>query len=129
MAAPRSSWKGYLRVSLVSCPVRLYPATTQSERIRFHLLTPDTHNRIQMVTKDPETGKEYQRSELIKGYEFEKDRYVLLDDEDFASARIASSTTMTVDKFIPKESIDPIYFDTCYYLDLPLPGATVDWRT
>jgi DNA end-binding protein Ku len=114
--AARPIWRGHLRLALVSCPVSLHSVLRASGDLHFHFINPKTGHRVRMVTVDAETDQEVSRSELVKGYEFEKDRYILLDDEDFASARIESSTTMTVDKFIPLDSINPIYFDTSYYL-------------
>lgn len=114
--AARPIWRGHLRVALVSCPVALHSVLRASGDLHFHFINPKTGHRVRMVTVDAETDQEVSRSELVKGYEFEKDRYVLLEDQDFASARIDSSTTMTVDKFIPLDSIQPIYFDTSYYM-------------
>src|SRR4249920_2478165 len=88
--APRATWKGYLKLSLVSCPVRLYPAATESNRIAFHLLHKETHNRIRMQPRDPDLG-DVDRADLVKGYEYEKDKYVILTDEDFAKVRIEST--------------------------------------
>ena len=78
--APRASWKGYLKLSLVSCPVRLYPATSASERMRFNQLHKDTHNRINMKPVDPELGL-VERSDLVKGYEYEDKKYIIIEDE------------------------------------------------
>ncbi|HET7880400.1 MAG TPA: Ku protein [Acetobacteraceae bacterium] len=114
--AARPIWRGYLRLALVSCPVSLHSVLRTSGDLRFHFINPKTGHRVRMVTLDAETDKEVPRSELVRGYEFEKDRYVLLDDEDFESARVETSTTMTVDKFIPQDAIHPIYYDTSYYM-------------
>lgn len=114
--AARPIWRGHLRLALVSCPVALHSVLRASGNLHFHFINPKTGNRIRMVTLDAETDQELTRSDLVRGYEFEKDRYVLLDDEDFASARIETSSTMTVDKFVTREAIQPIYFDTSYYL-------------
>src|SRR6185295_16602167 len=103
--AERPIWRGHLRLALVSCPVSLHGVLRTSGNLHFHFINPKTQHRVRMVTLDAETDKEVSRSELVKGYEFEKDRYVLLDDADFDSARIESSTTMTVDKFIPHDAI------------------------
>src|SRR6266849_4518528 len=84
--APRPTWKGYLRLSLVSCPVRLYPATTRSERVSFHLLNPKTHNRIELRPHDPATDQEIPRDQLVRGYEFDKGRYVVVDDAEIEAA-------------------------------------------
>jgi DNA end-binding protein Ku len=94
----------------------MYNARTERTSIRFHMINPDTGNRIKMVTKDSETGAELQRSSLVKGYEFSKGRYVLVSDEDLDSVKVESSAIMAVEKFIEAGSIDPIYFDESYYL-------------
>lgn len=113
--APRTTWKGHLKLSLVSCPVRLYNATSRSERVSFHLLHKDTHNRIQMHPHDPELGK-VDRSDLVKGYEYEKDQYVVLTDEDFEKVQIESSKAIAIEKFVDEDEVDPIYYDSPYYL-------------
>ena len=94
----------------------LHSVLRASGDLHFHFINPKTGHRVRTVTLDAETDKEVPRSELARGYEFEKDRYVLLDDEDFASARIDTSSTMTVNKFIARDAIHPIYFDTSYYM-------------
>jgi DNA end-binding protein Ku len=114
--AQRPIWRGQLRLALVSCPVALYSTKHDRGTIRFHLINPATGNRIRMVTQDAETEREVARADLVKGYEFKKDTYVLLTDEDFASVRVDSSSVMTIDKFVDAASIDPIYYDSSYYL-------------
>jgi DNA end-binding protein Ku len=114
--AQRPIWRGHLRLALVSCPIALYSILRASGDLHFHFINPKTGHRVRTVTVDAETDKEIPRAELAKGYEFEKDRYVLLDDKDFASARIDTSTTLTVSKFISRDTIQPIYFDTSYYM-------------
>ena len=114
--APRPTWKGYLRLSLVSCPVRLYPATTRSERVSFHLLNPKTHNRIELRPHDPATDQEIPRDQLVRGYEFDKGRYVVVDDAEIEALRIESSETIDLVRFVDDEEIDPIYFATPYYI-------------
>src|SRR3979411_2905655 len=114
--AQRPIWRGHLRLALVSCPVALYHAKHDRGNIHFNLINPDTGNRIRMITQDAETQEELSRKDLVKGYEFKKDTYVILTDEDFESARVESSTTMKVDKFVDIASIDPIYYDASYYL-------------
>ncbi|MBL8668891.1 MAG: Ku protein [Rhodospirillales bacterium] len=115
MAAPRATWKGHLRLSLVSCPVRLYTATTESTRLSFHLLHKDTHNRIRMQPKDPEIG-DVDRADLVKGYEYDKDRYVVLTDQDFDQVRIESTDTLVIDSFADETDVDELYLDRPYYL-------------
>ena len=90
--APRASWKGYLKLSLVSCPVRLYPATSASERIRFNQLHKDTHNRINMKPVDPELGL-VERADLVKGYEYEDKKYIIIEDERPRGGEASSPTT------------------------------------
>ena len=114
--AERPVWRGHLRLALVSCPVALHSVLRANGNLRFHFINPKTGHRVRMVTLDAETDGEVPRRDLVKGYEFEKDRYVLLDDEDFASAKIETSTTMTVDKFVARDAIQPIYFDTSYFM-------------
>jgi len=114
--APRPVWRGHLRLALVSCPIALFSVIRGSSGLHFHLINPRTGHRIRMVSQDAETGQEVSRQDLVKGYEFEKDRYVLLDDDDFEQARIESSSTLTINKFVEASSIDPIFFDTPYYV-------------
>ncbi len=114
--AERPIWRGHLRLALVTCPVALYTARREAGNLHFNLINPETGNRISMLTVDSETEKPVSRRDLVKGYEFKKDHYLLLSDEDFESARIESSTTMNVAKFIEGDSIDPLYFESSYYL-------------
>lgn len=114
--AERPIWRGSIRLALVSCPIALYSVRQPSESLHFHYINPETGHRVRMVTQDSETDEELSRSDLKRGYEFEKDRYVLLDDEDFERARIDSSSVLTIDKFVRQDSIDPIYYDASYYL-------------
>lgn len=113
--APRASWKGYLKLSLVSCPVRLYPATSTKERISFNQLHKKTHNRINMKPVDPELGL-IDRADLVKGYEYEDKQYVIIDDADLESVRIESNHTMNIEAFVDEKDVDVIYQDTPYYL-------------
>ena len=113
--APRASWKGYLKLSLVSCPVRLYPATSASERITFNQLHKDTHNRINMKPVDPERGL-VERSDLVKGYEYEDKKYIIIEDSDLEAVRIESNHTMNIEAFVDEGSVDVIYQDAPYYL-------------
>jgi DNA end-binding protein Ku len=114
--AERPIWRGHLRLALVTCPVALYTARRESGNLHFNLINPETGNRIRMLTVDADTEKQVSRRELVKGYEFKKDHYLLLSDEDFESARIESSSTLNVNKFVPVDSIDPLYFESSYYL-------------
>jgi len=114
--AGRASWKGYLKLSLVSCPVKLYPATSSSAgKISFNLLHKDTLNRVQQKYHDPELG-EIDRADLVKGYQFEKDKYVVVTSEELDEIEIESSKTIDIDGFVDQGDVDPIYFDSTYYL-------------
>jgi DNA end-binding protein Ku len=114
--AERPIWRGHLRLALVTCPIALYTARRDAGDLHFNLINPETGNRIRMLTVDSATEKPVSRRDLVKGYEFKKDHYLLLGDEDFESARIDSSTTMNVDKFVPVDSIEPLYFESSYYV-------------
>jgi DNA end-binding protein Ku len=114
--ASRPIWRGHLRLALVSCPIALHTVQRASGNLHFHFINPKTGHRVRMVTMDAETDEQLSRRDLVKGYEFEKDRYVLMDDEDFEKARIESSTTLTVAKFVDRTEIDPIWFDSSYYV-------------
>ncbi len=114
--AQRPIWRGHLRLALVSCPVALYSAKHDRGAIRFNMINPETGHRIRMVTVDGETGDALERRNLVKGYEFKKDQYLILNDEDFDSVKVESSSMMTVEKFVEADLIDPIYYDASYYL-------------
>jgi DNA end-binding protein Ku len=113
--APRSTWKGHLKLSLVSCPVRVYNALSRSEKVAFNMLHKDTHNRIQMKPHDPELGL-VERSDLVKGYQYEKDQYVVFTEEDFDKVQIESSHAIVIEKFVDAQDVDPIYFESPYYV-------------
>ncbi len=114
--AQRPIWRGHLRLALVSCPIALYSANHDRGSLHFNLINPKTGNRIRMITQDAETDAQVSRGDLVKGYEFKKDTYLILNDEDFDSARVESSTTIKIEKFVDGSSIDPIYFDASYYV-------------
>jgi DNA end-binding protein Ku len=114
--ALRPLWRGHLRLALVSCPVALFNAKHDRSNIKFNLINPETGNRIRMLTVDAETEKEVERRSLVKGYEFKKNTYLLLTNEDFEGIKVESSEVMTVEKFVDANSIDPIYYDSGYYL-------------
>jgi DNA end-binding protein Ku len=114
--ASRPIWRGHLRLALVSCPVALYNARHDRASIKFNMINPATGNRIKMVTQDSETGQELERGKLVKGYEFAKNRYLILSDEDFESVKVETSSVMAVEKFVEATSIDPMYYDASYYM-------------
>ena len=114
--AQRPIWRGQLRLALVSCPVALYNSRHDRSAIRFNMINPETGNRIRMVTQDSETGQELERRNLVKGYEFKKNHYLMLTDEDLDSVKVESSSVMTIEKFVDADSIDPMYYDAGYFL-------------
>ena len=116
MAALRSNWKGYLRVSLVSCPVRLYVAASSADKISFHNLVPDTMSRISMVPTDPSTGKAVRRDELLKGFEFEKGRYVIVNEDELETLQVESNRVIDITQFVAADEVDPVYLDSPYWL-------------
>jgi DNA end-binding protein Ku len=114
--AYRPTWQGHLKLSLVTCPVALYTATSSGGDVRFNLINPETNNRIKMVTVDPETGLAVERRDLVKGYEFEKGRYVLLTEEEIRSVRLESTKTIEIERFVPEAEIDRLYWESPYFL-------------
>ena len=107
--APRAYWKGYLKLSLVSCPIALYPATSEREKISFHQINKLTGNRIRYRKVDAETGDEVEQAAIIKGFEVNKGEYVELDPEELEAVAIESKRTIEIDEFVPKSDIDEIY--------------------
>ena len=122
--AARPTWQGHLKLSLVTCPVALYTATSSAADVRFHLINPATNNRIRMVTTDPDTGP-VERSDLVKGYEVSKDEYVLFDDADFDKVRLESTKTISIDQFVDESDIDRLYWDDPFYV-VPEKGVGVE---
>lgn len=113
--APRAYWKGYLKLALVSCPVKLYSATTTANKVAFNQLHKDTLNRVQMKYHDPELG-EIERADLVKGYQFEKDRYVIIEKEELDAIQIESNKTIDIEGFVDASDIDDLYLDSPYFL-------------
>ncbi|HZW14697.1 MAG TPA: Ku protein [Brevundimonas sp.] len=113
--AARPTWQGHLKLSLVTCPVALYTATSSASHVSFHLINPETNNRIRMVPTDPDTGP-VERSDLVKGYEVSKDEYVLFDDEDFDKVKLESTRTIDIGEFVDEEDIDRLYWDSPFYV-------------
>lgn len=111
----RPVWEGHLKLSLVSCPVALYRATTSKSDISFHLLNPETNNRIRMVPTDPDTGP-VERSSLVKGYEIEKNRYIILTNEELAEVKLETTKTLDIERFVDEKDIDRLYWNDPYFL-------------
>ncbi len=114
--APRSTWKGFLKVSLVSIPIKVYPAAESSATLSFNQLHGECHTRIQQKRWCPHCNREVANTELVKGYEFEKGRFVVLEEEDFAKVRTESTRVINLVQFSGEEALDPIYYDRAYYL-------------
>ena len=111
----RPTWRGHLKLSLVTCPVALFTATSSASDVHFNLINPATNNRIKMVTTDPDTGP-VDRSSLVKGYQVEKGQYVLLSADELASVKLESTKTLDIERFVPEADIDRAYWDTPYFL-------------
>jgi DNA end-binding protein Ku len=116
--ALRTNWKGYLKLSLVSCPVALYPAatTTVSERISFHVLNRATGSRVKRQFVDADTGAPVELEDQVKGYEVGKGEHLIVEDDELAAIRIESTHTIYIDRFVPQDQVDERYLDTPYYL-------------
>ena len=114
--APRSFWKGYLKLSLVTCPVTLMPATSESEKVRFHTLNARTGNRVVSRYVDGVTGKAVSEEDEVKGYPRGEDDFVLLEDDEIESVALESARTIEIEMFVPADSIAWIWFDKPHYL-------------
>src|SRR3954466_2342123 len=114
--APRAYWKGYLKLSLVSCPVALFPASSEREKISFHQLNKKTGNRIKYKKVDAETGDEMDSTDIIKGYEVGKGDYIELEPEELEAVAIESKRIIDIDEFVPKKEIDELYLNNPYYI-------------
>ena len=114
--APRANWKGYLRLSLVSCPVLLFPATSEREKISFHQINKKTGNRVRLKRVDEETGEEAPYDDIIKGYEVSKGHYLEVTEEELEAISIESTRTIDIDQFVPKQEIDELYNIRPYYI-------------
>jgi DNA end-binding protein Ku len=114
--AARAYWKGYLKLSLVSCPIALFPATSEQEKISFHQINKNTGHRIKYRKVDAETGDEVDASDIIKGYEVGKGQYIELDPEEIEAVAIESKRTIEIDQFVPRDEIDEIFFGNPYYI-------------
>lgn len=113
---PRAYWKGTLKLSLVSCPVALYPASSTSERTRFHLINKETGNRLRQQMVDSGTGEVVDKENKGRGYEIAKGEYVPIEPEELEAIQLESSHTLDIDSFVPRKEIDQRYLDSPYYL-------------
>ncbi len=115
MATARASWKGHLKLALLSCPIRLYKATGQAEKLSAHFLHKDTRNRIAMVPHDPALGK-VARADLVTGYACEDDRYVVIEESDLREITDPPDKILSIESFVDAAEVDPIYLDQPFYL-------------
>jgi DNA end-binding protein Ku len=114
--APRAYWKGYLQLSLVTCPVELFPATSQAAKTHFHHINKKTGHRLRQQMVDEETGKVVDREEKGRGYEIRKGKYVEIDEEELESIQIESTHTIDIASVAPRDELDKRYFDKPYYI-------------
>jgi DNA end-binding protein Ku len=116
MAARRAYWKGYLKLSLVTCPVALYPASSQADKTNFHQVNRKTGNRLRQQMVDEETGKVVDKDDKGRGYELPNGRYVAIEPEELEAVEVESTHTIGIDKFVPQEDIDKRYYERPYYI-------------
>ncbi len=114
--APRSFWKGYLKLSLVTCPVAMATATSDNEKVRFHTLNRNTGNRIVSRYVDSVTGKAVDEDDEVKGYERGEGDYVMLEDEELDAVALESTRTIEIEMFVPRDSLEWVWFDAPHYL-------------
>ena len=114
--APRAYWKGYLKLSLVSCPIALYPASSSSERVSFNRINTKTGNRLKQQMVDAESGEPVEKDDIGRGYEYAKGQYILVDDAEIDKIKIESTHTIEIDSFVPRSEIDDRYLDDPYYI-------------
>ena len=113
---PRATWKGFLRLSLVTCPILLYPATSSSERVTFNRINRKTGQRVRQLNVDGKTGEKVEADDIVKGYEIDKGRYVLVEDEELAQIQVEATKIINVTQFVDAEEVDDAYLDTPYYV-------------
>ena len=114
--APRANWKGFLRLSLVTCPIALFPATSESEKISFNQINKATGNRVKYRKVDAETGDEIEAENIVKGYKADDGSYIEITPDEIAAIAPDSSRTIEIDRFVPKSEIDDLYFVRPYYI-------------
>jgi DNA end-binding protein Ku len=114
--APRANWKGYLRLSLVSCPIALYPASSLSEKVSFNRINRKTSNRLKQQNVDSETGEVVPREDIARGYEVGKGQYLIVEDDELEAVQVESTRTIEIDEFVPRKEIDDRYLDSPYYI-------------
>lgn len=125
--APRAYWKGFVKLSLVSFPVRLYAATSSASKIAFNQVHKDTKQRIKMVPHEPDLGP-VSRDDLVKGYEFEKGKFVIIEPQELDKIKIESDKTIQIEKFVKADEIDELFLDSPYYMAPDGPAADDSFR-
>ena len=114
--APRANWKGFLRLSLVTCPIALFPATSETEKVSFNQINKNTGHRIKYAKVDAETGAEVSNEDIVKGYKVDTDTYVTVDKDELDNIALESTRTIDIDEFVPKSEIDELYLVRPYYI-------------
>ena len=114
--APRANWKGFLRLSLVTCPIALFPATSESEKISFNQINRKTGHRIKYQKVDAETGDEVDPEDIVKGYKVDTDRYLEVTKDEFENIALESTRTIDINEFVPRSEIDDLYLVRPYYI-------------
>ncbi|MGA7530260.1 MAG: Ku protein, partial [Pseudolabrys sp.] len=114
--APRAYWKGFLRLSLVSCPIQLFPATSEREKVSFNQINKETGNRIRYRKVDEDTGDEVGSENIVKGFQVAKGQYIEVDDDELETIALESTRTIEIDEFVPKSEIDDLYYIRPYYI-------------
>jgi len=114
--APRANWKGFLKLSLVTCPVALFPATSETEKVTFNQINKQTGHRIRYTKVDAETGDEVPSEDIIKGYKVDTDTYVTVDKDELENIALESTRTIDIDEFVPRSEIDELYLVRPYYI-------------
>src|SRR3954465_13563898 len=114
--APRANWKGFLRLSLVTCPIALFPATSESEKISFNQINKKTGHRIRYLKVDADTGEEVENADIIKGYQIDKDQYLEVSKEELENIALESTRPIKIDEFVPRSEIDDLYLVRPYYI-------------
>lgn len=114
--APRAYWKGYLRLSLVSCPIQLFPATSEREKVRFNQINRKTGNRIRYRKVDAESGHEVEADDIVKAYEVSKGNYIEVEQDELDAVELESTRMIDIDQFVPRKEIDELYLANPYYI-------------
>src|SRR3569623_1834026 len=114
--APRANWKSFLRLSLVTCPIALFPATSESEKVSFNQINKKTGHRIRYVKVDADTGEEVANEDIVKGYKVDTDSYLEITKDELENIALESTRTIDIDQFVPRDEIDDLYIVRPYYL-------------